>query len=551
MFCSEDVATDAGQSRVRWMCPPGTYICLSPGRCAQCLSDSDCANGDLPTYEPSRQHCDLDSGVPGYQNFCQVCVQNADCADAGIDDQCDLNPSFAQASVEMQGFETCANLGPGCLYGTKPAIGPRCASYSCTTDADCADAVSNWYAGTTSQEAEPFCVNGTCDTPANSPSFCPNCFCTNQDTTCEANAVCDTLTDHCGCTSSGQCGGAWPICEFPDAGSTRDGGIMIGSCGCGSDTDCGDGGLRCLNLPPGNMTYGGPACLFDCRDPRFPGCASLVASTPICDQSSGLCVQCQVDEQCRNDATGLFVGPYCRYDGSCGCKVNSDCSDNEVCAGPFEESSDRSASLGQCSPPKLSCTRESCDNGGHCEPDSGTCLPSCLTDFECGGYGFFCDQDAGTCIQCRDSADCAASGQAAKGNSACVQGECYDQCATDLDCAGNPNGSRCDHGFVMPSCVECLSDPDCAGSPQGPHCQDATCTCRSTAECGPGETCPTDAGDPRCSGQCQVDGDCPAAFFCDLGQCRPRCDDGGAGCRAPDPVCDEGNLHGDNGYDGV
>src|ERR1700722_16290761 len=57
-----------------WMCTPGTYFCDlvdPPGNCFQCRSDADCANSGLPTYDATRPRCDLLSGVPGFQNFCQ------------------------------------------------------------------------------------------------------------------------------------------------------------------------------------------------------------------------------------------------------------------------------------------------------------------------------------------------------------------------------------------------------------------------------------------------------------------------------------------------
>ncbi len=179
VFCTAEVTVDGGQSQARWMCPPGTYFCLSPGNCAQCLSDSDCSNEDLPTYGPTRQHCDLDSGVAGYQGFCQPCVRNADCAAAGVDNQCDLDPESAEPSIDMLGFETCANLGPGCLYGTRPAIG-GCANYGCKTDADCADAISSGQSFSPSQVAQPFCAyDGSCSNNPD-PAFCPNCSCFDE-----------------------------------------------------------------------------------------------------------------------------------------------------------------------------------------------------------------------------------------------------------------------------------------------------------------------------------------------------------------------------------
>ncbi len=307
--------------------------------------------------------------------------------------------------------------------------------------------------------------------------------------------------------------------------------------------------------------YGGPACLFACNDPRFPGCGDLLPTSPLCDAETGLCEPCGTDEQCRTQATGPFGGPYCRDDGSCGCGASSDCPNHEVCGGPYERSPVGSV-FGQCVAPQLSCTRDSCGGSNTlCDWDSGFCVigSSCVTDFDCSSSanGPFCDQDAGECFGCRGSADCVTTGQAANGNSSCVQGFCSEQCETDIDCVGSPYGPRCvtdtgPHHY----CAQCLSDIDCVVSPNGPHCQTnpaesplEACTCLSGNECGPGQACAADAGLPaQCSGQCQSDTDCPPAFFCDVEACRPRCDDGGAGCRDPELICDYQNINGNNGY---
>ncbi len=255
-----------------------------------------------------------------------------------MDNQCDLDPRSVEPGIEAIGFETCILPIAGCLDGTQPAIG-GCISTSCTTDSDCANAVSSpndstvLYLGYSGQQAEPFCVNGQC---ANSPDddlLCPDCYCISDSYCRDPRAICDVQSDHCACTDSSQCGGPWPICQIPKDGDLDDAGQPLGSCGCASDADCGDAGLKCLTLPEDNALYGGPACLFACDDPRFPGCANLSATNPICDVPSGLCGACETDQQCRTQAAGSFVGPFCRDDGICGCQVDSDCPAHEVCGG--------------------------------------------------------------------------------------------------------------------------------------------------------------------------------------------------------------------------
>jgi len=561
VFCSRQVDTDAGSGVAEWMCPPGTYFCQSPGSCAQCLSDADCANPELPTYEPSRSRCDLDSGVTGYQNFCQRCLADSDCAGNGLATMCDLNPNDAVSSIDAVGFETCADLGPGCRAGTRPAIG-GCAPSSCVTDSDCADAVSSpdgllsTYTGYSGQQAEPFCVNGQCANSPDDPQLCPSCYCILDSYCTDPKPICDLSNDHCACTDSSQCGGPWPICELPDGGGdVDDAGQPLGSCGCRTDQDCGDAGLECLMLPADNVLYGGSACLFSCNDPRFPGCANLSAATPLCDSVSSLCEACQTDQQCRTQAQGLFVGPFCRDDGVCGCQVDGDCPDHEVCGAIVAQQA--GGMLGQCISPPERCTPGTCPLSSFCDLDGGACEPIagsrvCRTDADCAYVygGAFCESDAGSCDYCRQDADCAITGVAALGYSHCMEGTCSAQCAADQDCAGNPSGQHCiaNAASVSSNHCGCLHDQDCTGNPNGSRCEtDAgTCSCFDATDCPAGQSC-RGFGPLRCTSYCEGDSECPAGFFCSESGCLPRCDDGGTGCQPPFVSCDRNNLEGDNG----
>ena len=305
VFC----AIDGGDAPVNWMCQPGTYFCGIPGACAQCRSDSDCVDQDLPTYDPLRPHCDLDSGVGGYWGFCQQCVRNADCAGQPGGTECDLNRALTEPAIETLGFETCGTVRPGCPKGESPGVG-GCTPSTCRTDADCAGAIapaSPSFLGYP-QEAEPYCVGGSCSPfPSSFPSgFCPDCYCQLDSTCSDGFSVCNEDTDHCGCTSSAQCSGPWPLCELFDAGMNYDAGELVGFCGCERDADCGDAGLRCLDQKPNDLLniYGGKTCLFTCTDPRFPGCSAISPNTPVCDATSELCVGCETDADCRKNASG-------------------------------------------------------------------------------------------------------------------------------------------------------------------------------------------------------------------------------------------------------
>ena len=535
VFCTAQEVGDAGSGLVSWMCPSGTYFCGSPESCSQCLSDADCANQALPTYDPKRARCDLDSGVRGYQGFCQRCLDNLDCAGVSPGVQCDLDPSSAVGSIDAFGFETCAVLGLGCPYGTQAGIG-GCRSDTCATDQDCVGVLSPGQSSfLSSQQLEPYCVAGQCSAASN-PDFCPSCYCSAASTcsgpvTSDAGEVCDLAGEHCVCTSSAQCGGFWPVCEISDGGAI-DGGAPLDSCGCDRDDQCGDGGLKCLFLPRTARTNAGPACALPCDDPRFPPCAAVDPKTPTCDADSGLCVPCDGsaggtgDAQCLAQADEGFEGPLCRLDGTCGCSTSADCRDGEICGGQAGSSSSGGI-IGTCVPPAVPCTPLS---NGFCNWDSGAPGPSCLSNFDCGLQSRlrdFCDVDSGQCIQCRDDSDCVAIGLAASQTlSFCFQQVCQRGCASDPDCVGNPGGPRCD-----------IADGGTSGA----------CSCRSASDCPAGGACHVFSEGAQCETGCTADTDCASGFFCDFnGTCRSRCDPGN-GCHAPDLICDRSNVAGLNG----
>ena len=101
VFCT---VPDGGNGNpVGWLCPAGTYLCdLSgnTGNCFQCRSDADCRDQNLPTYDPRRSRCDLDSGIPGYQGFCQQCLGNADCDGNSAGAICDVSPSYPLDTIQ-------------------------------------------------------------------------------------------------------------------------------------------------------------------------------------------------------------------------------------------------------------------------------------------------------------------------------------------------------------------------------------------------------------------------------------------------------------------
>ncbi len=108
------------------------------------------------------------------------------------------------------------------------------------------------------------------------------------------------------------------------------------------------------------------------------------------------------------------------------------------------------------------------------------------------------------------------------------------------------------------SCVrnQCHNDSQCSRSVFGPFCiMDAgvTSSCGCTQASGfvpAGEPCNTKRGPISQCNPCFSNADCPPGELCAPDAlCRPHCDDGGQ-CDPDRPLCDTGNLQGQNGMTG-
>ncbi len=563
VFCAALV--DGGSAH--WMCQPGTYLCdLSgnPGNCFQCVSDSDCADQSLPTYDPNRPHCDVQSGVPGYQNFCQQCTGNADCTSNPAGPLCDLNPSYPpdslQTSIDTVGFETCGRLQTDCRLDG----GPLCRRYNqicnpvdgqcltrsgaCTTDQDCLGLTSE----TGLYVLAPYCVAGTCR--ACDGGVCPDAMC-DTDAECgnptgsASGLLCNLSANQCNCDDNSQCGGFWPVC-LPFTAN-----LSIGSyCGCDSDQECGDGGLVCLAdlLKTGELTG---VCGLPCSSPSSPLCAAVDEFDPICEPDSGYCEPCASDVQCHSSP--LSGGPSCQtagaFAGMCGCALDSDCPTGETCQG-----------IGACAPALDRCSPASCPEYSVCDWDSGECLgmniSRCFDDYDCASQGSgndpFCQN--GACVGCRSSSDCVNTQDALYGYPyCCLPGDpicsaggqdldysCQNLCQSDQDCFRVPDRPSCvaGDGGYGPHCG-CGSDVDCVGNSRGPSCNlDPSswnfggCDCTGDSDCPAGASCQVEnmVGYCNVGGYCFSDAICPAQYACDpSSHCRPRCDTGNS-CQGPD-----------------
>lgn len=266
------------------------------------------------------------------------------------------------------------------------------------------------------------------------------------------------------------------------------------------------------------------------------------------DTIGDACDNCPlVENPDQSDSVANGTGDACRF-----CRTNGDCGGGKIC-GQF----------GQC----VDCLSSSQCGDRVC--DSGACV-SCTSSTQCTG-GQKCNGLTGRCADCLADADCGTS-------SACIQGQCYQQCTDNSQCPGEYCGNGacvecienahcapnefCDFGTCRP---QCTTTADCIG---GRVCDVATNTCvvpcsqtcafgqacdssmvcrdvcGSDAQCASFERCNSGFCGPECiatpectgidpftvcqggqcvpSGLCAVDGDCPADQVCNGGSCQTR-----------------------------
>ena len=144
----------------------------------------------------------------------------------------------------------------------------------------------------------------------------PNAVCLPSGTCgCNADAQCAgqlvgsrCVSSLCGCESAADCSPAGPACAPND------------ECGCGSNADCaGDAGV--LEGPVCDTSTG--ACVecvtdADCTSPN----------ARVCDPDGNLCLPCRVSADCAQNSDGPICMDFGQFDlgiGTCGCTANSDC----------------------------------------------------------------------------------------------------------------------------------------------------------------------------------------------------------------------------------
>jgi hypothetical protein len=167
------------------------------------------------------------------------------------------------------------------------------------------------------------------------------------------------------------------------------------------------------------------------------------------------------------------------------------------------------------------------DTGG-----TGTCDPTCTAQRR-----DYCVKDGTDCVECLVDGDCKAN-PLGMGNKCDSYGYC--ECATNADCTGNANGTKCDTAAQVPMCL-CTADADCTVAPYTkcdvlggfagwcvkPCTADTDCTSKSRPTCnttlGLCVQCKADTdcknpNRPMCNAigvcnDCKVDGDCTNSAY--------------------------------------
>ena len=330
---------------VSWMCQPGTYFCDpggDGGNCFRCRTDADCANRALPTYDPARPRCDLDSGVGGHQNFCQQCLDDADCSANQAGPDCDLEltdpfPPYGttlRAPIVTSGFEACGRIEIDCRVDGGPDCGSlvdgvcdqatgACATRpaDCTSDADCAGYQA--YFGFGEEGLAPFCVDGGCS-PCGDAGNCPEDY-SSPGTTCPggepAAATARTM-------AAGVRGVLANVREFPPprmAGSWARLPTHLGSVAA----------IATSSVATAAWPASPPASALEpVRDrilrPVVPGAECRPLHGDRSQQANlrlahrGVCRACVTDGECAADPNsgGVNCG---NYERSCYCVLDSDC----------------------------------------------------------------------------------------------------------------------------------------------------------------------------------------------------------------------------------
>ena len=410
-----------------------------------------------------------------------------DGADATVHGDSSTPDGAADATPTTQTDTTASDAGADAT-ATDTATG------GCQTAADCDD---NDYC--TADNCKP---DGGCDHGGIAGCVAPLAPC-NQQNPCKVG-ICDVATNGCvACLQTTDCQ-AGQVCQNKQCKPAQK---------CKSDIDCkalklvcGKAGGLCVDCNNALDCAAGEQCT-DSKCVGAAPCKSSKDCPAVCNQPKGICVECVSVDDCG-------PGKFCSYDGHCNQAVclGSSCGSAQW---QFACKPDGSAYLaGKTCDDTSACTNASCSNSkgclqlpadGPCD-DGNACTQSdaCL-DYVCTGKPMVCT-DANPCTDdlCNKSGACQFISNTAKcdDNSNCTQN---DTCSGGA-CKGQ--GVNCDDGDPCTtddcdSTQACLHLANSNPCTDGNACTDADacaagkCVSGAAKSCDDGNSCTTDACDPK------------------------------------------------------
>lgn len=316
--------------------------------------------------------------------------------------------------------------------------------------------------------------------------------------------VCESVS----CMSDGDCGGDTPNCA-PQTNECVE---------CASDADC-------VELAQTSTVYASRQnCRgFTCVCSSDEACVASGEGV-VCVGETGACAVCGRDGDCPAETPACIDAG--TPDAFCGCGSNSDCESDEQCiAGECVCRADSAcpASAPTCDVERGECFACTFDD------DCPAATPFCAERLcvECSGNGDcgdqeICDDGVCTAVDCTENDDCAAGQFCNTTDNVCEDAAC----ASDADCAGNPNGERClnadtpsaaacgcevsgdcnttgrttcYYGGSSGAYCGCANDNDCVQAELGNECRPGDinrtsasgCVCDADAQCGDGSMCRT------------------------------------------------------------
>ena len=294
-------------------------------------------------------------------------------------------------------------------------------------------------------------------------------------------------------------------------------------------TDGGEGGAGAGGM---SGTAGNPAGSGGLGEPQSGGggtggvigpspcspleCSARDATKPACHPTTGQCVECQSNDDCKGALgicdTTIYRCQNCVTDENCdgrACdpvqKVCVDCTRDDDCKDePVNNQCDTEThQCVDCLSSSAGCPDKKVLNA--CDVPARTCV-DCLEDLDCQEQGRpACDRPTRTCVGCLQNENCQdpVLNQCDQANRTCVD------CVNDTGCEGGQN-KHCDtESFV---CVQCTADEHCTSG----HCFEQECVeCKVDADCPNPSKSRCDPTTHACVGctsnaNCQHLGDTPA-----------------------------------------